>query len=269
MITLFSTCKPFCGVYEHIQYNALHSWSLLEPRPNVILFGDDTGTAEAARTFGFEHVPDVRSHGFTERDIGGGPPRHATKPSVPGMFHTAMKMTDGDLLVYVNADILLTNLTSEFLRVRQQLLRFLLVGQRYNVTIEGRLDFRGDWVKPLRAVGKLHPPCGIDYIAFTKGMWKSLPDFAVGYVGFDNYLVFTALAQCIPVVDGTATILAIHQEHPFRRRKDAGDRHNLNTWGKEPWNTRSQVSDATWILDAQGVRQKIEGVEADATNGSS
>jgi len=257
MITLFSTCKPFRGIYEHIQYNALQSWSLLQPRPNVILFGDDAGTAEAAQAFGFEHIPNVGSHKFKEQDLDG-PTRHATKPSMSSTFNTAMKMTDGNLLVYVNADILLTNLTSEFLRVQQQLSRFLLVGQRYNVDVRDRLDFCQNWADPLRALGKLHPPCGIDYIAFTKGLWKKLPNFALGYVGFDNYLVFNALARHIPVVDGTKTILALHQEHPFRKRKDAGDRHNLNTWGKEPWNTPSQVSDATWILDTRGVRQKVE-----------
>lgn len=255
MITLFSTCKPFRGVYEHIQYNALSSWALLKPQPRVILFGDDAGTAEAARFFNFEHIPNVQSRSFKERDIDG-PQRRATKPSIADMFRVTEKEASGDMLVYVNADILLTNLTSEMLRVRQQLSQFLLVGQRYNVHVNRRINFDKNWIDTLRKVGKLHPVCGIDYLAFTCGLWEGLPDFTVGYIGFDNYLVSTALARGKPVVDGTRTILVFHQEHPLRQRKDAGDMRNINLWGTNPWESNGYTSNATWTLNEWGVWQK-------------
>jgi len=255
MITLFSTCKPFRGVYEHIQQNALHSWALLKPRPDVILFGNDAGTAKAARMFKFQHVTKIHSRSFKER-YRNKPTSRATKPNISDMFRIAEKMSTGNLLVYVNADILLTNLTSEFLRVSQRLSRFLLIGQRYNVSVNKLLRFGKSWSGQLHPIGKLHPPCGIDYIAFTKGLWGSLPDFTVGYIGFDNYLVSTALERGIPVVDGTKTILAYHQIHPIRQRMDTGDRHNLNTWGSMPWQTHGFISDATWVLDNDGVRKK-------------
>jgi len=255
MITLFSTCKPFTGVYRDIQHNALRSWAQLRPQPSVILYGDDEGTARAAAMCGFTHVPKVKSRTFTERDANG-PKRKATKPSIPAMFTDAENRAPGDLLVYVNSDMLLTNLTAEMLRVWYHFSQFLFVGQRYNVDVKGPLDFNRNWIEPLRARGELHLPCGIDYIGFTEGLWKTLPDFTVGYVGFDNYLIAHTLKLGIPVVDGTRTTLVFHQNHPLRKRKDDGDQFNIATWGKNPWEVDGQITHATWLLNEGGVWRK-------------
>ena len=59
MITVFSTLKPFRGHIGVIQRNALQSWARLHEDVDVVLFGDDEGTAEAARDMGFRHVPAV------------------------------------------------------------------------------------------------------------------------------------------------------------------------------------------------------------------
>jgi len=256
MITLFSTCKPFTGIYRDIQFNAFRSWAQLKPVPNVVIFGDDEGTKFACETCGFTHIPKIKSFTFNERYEGEGK-KKATKPSIPVMFKVVQELTDYfDLFVYVNSDILLTNLARQMECVASTFKEFLFVGQRYNVDVVGSLDFSKNWIEPLRKRGKLHPPCGIDYIGFTRGLWKNIPDFSVGYVGFDNYLVHTALERGIPVVDGTQTTLVFHQNHPLRKRKDAGDQHNLDTWGKNPWEVGGQISEATWILNEGGVWRK-------------
>ena len=57
MITFFTTAKPFVGHSGVIQRNALKSWTLVHPDAEVILFGDETGGAIAAKELGIRHEP--------------------------------------------------------------------------------------------------------------------------------------------------------------------------------------------------------------------
>jgi len=59
MLTLFAIPWPFRGHMEVIQRNAIKSWTLLQPRPEIVLFGDDQGTGEIAKELGVRHVPDI------------------------------------------------------------------------------------------------------------------------------------------------------------------------------------------------------------------
>ena len=56
---ILSTPKAFNGLFAVIQRNAIESWTRLEPRPEIILFGRDAGTAELCDELGLRHVPDV------------------------------------------------------------------------------------------------------------------------------------------------------------------------------------------------------------------
>ncbi|MEY2588608.1 MAG: hypothetical protein QOJ67_592, partial [Acidimicrobiaceae bacterium] len=59
MLTFLATPKAFEGLFNVIQRNAITSWTLLSPRPEIILFGDDPGTAALCEELGLRHVPDV------------------------------------------------------------------------------------------------------------------------------------------------------------------------------------------------------------------
>ena len=59
MLTIFSIPKAFVGHIGVIQRNALKSWSLLEPRCEIIIFGDEEDIAEAAAETGAAHVPEI------------------------------------------------------------------------------------------------------------------------------------------------------------------------------------------------------------------
>jgi hypothetical protein len=59
MLTFFTTAKPFRGHSATIQCNALQSWKLLHPDIEVILFGDEEGTAEVCAELGLRHEPHV------------------------------------------------------------------------------------------------------------------------------------------------------------------------------------------------------------------
>jgi hypothetical protein len=64
MLTFFTTAKPFGGHNGIIQKNSLKSWALLHPEVEVILFGNEEGTPEAAKDMGLRHEPHIERNEF-------------------------------------------------------------------------------------------------------------------------------------------------------------------------------------------------------------
>ena len=257
MLTLFSCPKPFHGHTDVIQRNAIKSWTLLQPRPEIILLGDDAGVAEICQEFGLTHVPDVEKNEYGT-------------PLVSSIFWIGQDAADFPVVCYVNADIILM---SDFLKAVGHLAdfpsRFLVVGQRWDVDLGGVWDFASsDWESALRNLvmqkGELHGVCGIDYFLFPRGMYSDIPPFAIGRFGWDNWLVYQARAMGAPVVDATAAVMAIHQNHDYLpqqlKRGPGGERLT----GPEVSGNRAltngmicafTVQDATWVLDQKGLRR--------------
>src|SRR5689334_17758502 len=149
-ITIFSAPKPFNNPHiATIQHNAISSWTKLAD-VDVILLGEEAGLAEAAREFGVKHIPDVTCN------AGG-------TPLISSMFQLARKSSESPLLSIINADILLLpDFVEAARRVSTQLRKSVLLGRRWDLDIDRRLDFSGDWVADLqasvRAGGELHRP---------------------------------------------------------------------------------------------------------------
>ena len=59
--TIFCVPKTWNGIDEIRQRNAVTSWTLLEPRPEIIFYYDDPGTKEAAGEFGARYIPDMNA----------------------------------------------------------------------------------------------------------------------------------------------------------------------------------------------------------------
>jgi hypothetical protein len=204
MLTLFSIPKPFRGNIAIIQRNAIQSWTLLHPACEIVLFGDEEGTAETAAKLGVRHVPQV------ERNQYGTPLLHS-------LFAKAQAMATNSLLCYINTDIILT---SDFLPAIQsvrKMRRFLLVGQRWDVNLDKPWDFdKSDWEVLLRSYvrknGKLHAAAS-DYFVFPKGLWGHIPPFAVGRTSYDNWFIYRARLLKVPIVDTTRMVFCIHQNH--------------------------------------------------------
>lgn len=207
MLTLFSIPKPFRGHIAIIQRNAIQSWTLLRPACEIVLFGDEEGTAEVAKEFGVCHIPEVARNEFGT-------------PLVHDLFTKAHAMATNDLLCYINADIILTsNFLPAVQRVRKKR-RFLLVGQRWDVDLDKLWDFGNpDWEALLQSYvrenGKLHAVSGIDYFVFPKGLWGDVPPFALGRTAWDNWLIYRARLKHSCVVDATHMVTAIHQNHDY------------------------------------------------------
>lgn len=227
MLTLFTTAKPFRGGDLTRQRNALRSWSLLHPDGEVILFGDVPGAREVAAELGIRHVPDVlhSEHGSVRLD---------------DMFARAQDMARHDLLCYANCDIILLD---SFARAAAAAAGgskdFLMIGRRWDAPIETPVHFSGPgWQTHLRdevvRTGKMQSPAAVDYFAFSRGLYARMPPFVIGRVYWDHWLVWRARSMKVPVIDATADVLAIHQNHDHSYhpaglegvRKDAESKRN-------------------------------------------
>lgn len=210
MLTLFALPKVFRGHTGVIQRNAIHSWTLLEPTPRILLLGDDEGTAECAREFGLSHIPGIAANEFGT-------------PLVSDIFGKAQHFARDGVLCYVNADIILMEDFSQAVAQMASLQkRFLLVGRRWTLDIPEQLEFNADWQKRLRTQverdGALDPPGSTDYFVFPAGFWPPIPPFAIGRFFWDNWLLYQARAQQAFLIDGTPSVMAVHQNHGYNHQ---------------------------------------------------
>jgi len=214
MITFFTTPKPFRGHIGVIQRNAIESWKRIHPSAEVILFGDEEGAAEAARDLRIRHIPSVKRN------------EHGTKYLSP-IFDGAQDLAHHNFLCYINCDIILL---SDFRIAAERVTalggRFLMAGQRWDTDITASVDFHAaDWEATVRRLAletnHQRPPQWIDYFAFSRGLYyKNTPPFVIGRPGWDNWLVWHARQSGARVVDTTAVIQAVHQNHDYSYHPD-------------------------------------------------
>jgi len=90
-----------------------------------------------------------------------------------------------------------------------------------------------DVTETARNKGKLFLVKGIDYFFIARNAfpWNRIPDLVIARFGYDNFVVATALANNVSVVDATDTLLAVHQtdmEGNFAGRNNTRHTH-INT----------------------------------------
>ena len=209
MLTFFSTPKPFLGHINVIQRNALRSWQQVHPDVEILLFGDDAGAAEVCAELGIRHVPAVRKN------------RYGTK-YLASIYDQAQELARHDLLCYVNCDILLL---ADFRRAVERVAAapepFLLAGRRWDVDIREPLCFQdSSWQDDVRKLAlytnRQRPSQWIDYFAFRRGLFhKQIPEFVIGRPGWDNWLLWYARHSGARLIDASAVVLAVHQNHDY------------------------------------------------------
>ena len=247
MLTIFSAPKAFQGHVGIIQENAVRSWLSLSPTPKIILFGDDAGTAGFARGLGVQVVTAVETNS------------HGT-PLVSNMFSQADSLAAGEVLAFVNADIVLTQASIEAARIaREWSPHFLLVAQRHDADVRQLMEFDAGWERRWAAdavaAGKLHSPGAIDWFVFPRGQYHDMPPFAVGRTAYDNWLLWHTVASGVPLIDATSFVTLIHQNHDYSHS-------TLDTWeGVEArenrrwirhWTNYYSITHATWKVGADG-----------------
>jgi len=61
----------------------------------------------------------------------------------------------------------------------------------------------------------LFSPWGIDYFVFPRHLFTEVPDFTIGRVGWDNWMVYHARTSFGMAIDATRDVLAVHQNHDY------------------------------------------------------
>jgi hypothetical protein len=207
MLTIFTIPKPFKGHIGVIQRNAIKSWTMLEPKPEIILLGNDEGVADAAREFGAIHLPRIAANEYGT-------------PLLNDMFRQAEAAAGGEWMCYVNTDILLPgDLFRAIDRVRKECSACLMVSKRLNIDQTEPIDFHGNWQEPLmrlvQKTGTSGQHTAIDVFVFPRGFYKSVPDFAIGRFWFDQWLIKDALLNGFRVVDLSPVAPVLHQNHNY------------------------------------------------------
>jgi hypothetical protein len=214
MFTLFTTAKPFTGHAAVTQWNTLACWRTLMPQGEVLLIGEETGAADAAKELGVRLIPEVERSEFGT-------------PLLRSVFTKAEKNASFPLLMYANADILFTSRLPQAARMLAGRRKpFLAVGRRWDTDIRERLDFSvADWEPRLLEIAQTRGKPGIksalDYFLFPKGAWggeagiAEFPPLAIGRSAWDDWLVFWARARRMDVINGSDFLLAVHQNHDY------------------------------------------------------
>ena len=207
MLTLFSIPKPFTGTIGELQRNAMRSWRALGPEVEVVLVGDEDGTAEAAVELGVGHVPGVATN-----DRG--------TPRLDDAFARVEEVATQPLRCFVNADIvLLDDFLPAVAAAAAFAPRMLMVGTTLDLVLDAGFeaeseDARAELRRRALDSGRSRGATAIDYFAFTPGLFDPLPPFVVGRARFDNWLVWRARQRGV-VVDASAAVVAVHQHHDY------------------------------------------------------
>jgi len=257
MLTIFSVPKPFKGPIEVIQRNAIKSWTLLEPKCQVILVGDDERTDKAAEELGVRHIPGVKCNEFGT-------------PLLSHSFQLAEAEAAFPLICHVNADIILmSDFVEAVQRVKEQSSSFLMTARRRDLEVKGLLDFEEGWEdKLLRDVaenGRLEVNTGIDFWVYTKGLLDDMPPFAVGRIATECWLLYKTRMMKADLIDSTRVVTSIHQNHDYAHYTGGivglgtgieAQRNRELAGGKPYFFT---IRDRTHILTPHGLRRSRDG----------
>ena len=178
----------------------------------VILFGRSEGIEELSGQQGIIFCPDV----LTSAE---GTPR------IDDMFIRGQQLAEHDICCFINADIITTSVFSQaVISVHEKLKKhYLIVGQRYNISMDHLLDFHegwdGEFQKLISGKGTLHPPMGSDYFAFPRGQYRNMPSLLVGRGGWDLWMIYDGRRRNLKVTDLSEAALVYHQDHDYKHRK--------------------------------------------------
>lgn len=207
MLSLFSLPKAFAGHAGVIQDNAIASWTRLDADCDIVLLGDDPGVAEAAARHGVRHEPAVARNA-------------CGTPLLSAALRVMERQARFPLIGLVNADIVLLSDILPAVRTASRDARdFMLVASRFNCRIETPLRFEDGWETALRTrargENRMYPAAGSDIFIFPHGLLGEVPDLAIGRGYWDNWLMRQARRKHARLIDATACVTVVHQEHRY------------------------------------------------------
>jgi UDPglucose 6-dehydrogenase len=254
MISFFTTPKSFSGHIGVIQRNALQSWKRVDSDVEVILLGDETGSADVARELGLIHVPEIARNEYGSALLN-------------DLFAHAQTRARHDLLCYINADIILTrDFIAAARRIRELHKPFLMCGRRWKLDVNESLSFEPGWEDALRrealARGHLDDPICVDYFLFTRGLFGEIPPFAVGRRRWDRWLQYQARSGPGLYIDATEVVTAVHQNHDYGQVGFLGHKRGPETARNVALagDQYADLRDAAYKLTTTGVARAIDSV---------
>jgi hypothetical protein len=208
MITFFTIPRPFCGIYDIIQRNAILSWKETSSQAEILIYGNDPSVIQFANENDILCLDSFDSNSYGT-------------PLLDKIWDSASKISSNDLVCFINSDIIVF---SDFLnKIRQvKFEKFLLAGRRTDVDINYLINFESEWEKDLKNLiereGSLHAETGSDYWIIPKSIMPNMPAFAIGRAWWDHWLIYYFRKNKIPVIDGTE-IMTVHQNHDYSHVK--------------------------------------------------
>ncbi len=216
-ITLFTTPQAFEN--DRIQWNAIKSWTLLNPKSDIFLFGNAPGIASITNEFGLYHIPNIDQNS-----------------SISDIAKWLDRVINNTILVYINPSVILTEcFTQTIQEIYNNQEHFFLCGQYRTVQTEGAIDFNNNqWQHQLRVmVDKQAMPQGQlqnIYLVFTKQLLKQLfvLDPNVEYT-WEQQLFYAALRKYYPIIDGSSIITPFLQtsHNPLQKSQTTTQQRDL------------------------------------------
>ena len=255
-ITMFAIPKPFDGHIGTIQRNAIRSWAELRPHVEIILFGQNDPELDKIAGEVGARVLSLKSN-------------ESGTPVLSDAFAAVHSYSSSQMICYANSDIVFG---SELLDVADELKQFgpesfLGIGQRINLTVTEEIGIgkKGQFDELIqRALDtKLYDSVVCkDYFLFSANLFCEIPAFLVGRGNWDNWMVASAKSNGTPVIDLTARLPAIHQDHDYSHVP--GGRKNAYVFGFEARENQRLAggrkllygSTATWELTEKGIKKR-------------
>jgi hypothetical protein len=233
-LTIISVPLPFGSGTNTRQRNAIRSWTLLKPKPEIILFEDEKGVSEIAEEFGLRHVPNTEKN-----EVG--------DISMRSIFRLGDELATHDLIMYVDTDVILM---SDFMPVVDYVVAryddFVLCAGRWSVGGARDvpvIDFDDpEWEKQVRDEIHRQHDHGSDFSVHKRGFFKDMPDFSIGQGHWDGWRMGHVLQRGAELVNVADVCKVVHQDHgPSRWNERPHRQRNLELAGKHlAW-----ASDAT------------------------
>jgi len=205
---LFSSPKPRRMDTEAVQQAAFRSWRRAFPHARIMLFGDTASWQGEMSALGME------AGGPLPRVEGGG-------EEIRAMFQSVVTQWPEEIHLYLNSDILLDDSSiqvTELLRSRPgpwlaSARRWCLPG--WAGPVPETPEAWGKFFTSAKQKGTHGEACALDLFLFRGLSFGEMPPFRIGHRGWDNWMIFHARAQGIPVIDLSRELRVIHCDHDY------------------------------------------------------
>ncbi len=234
MLTIFSTCRSFdIEEFAIIQRNAITSWTLLNPRPEIFLMGNEPGVREICEELNINHIDCIK---YSEYGT----------PLLNSMMEIAEEIASNNTLLLVSSDVVLPKiLTKTVEAVTANFKEFCGVARKLQQETITPLDFSKNWENEVRQNIKWNLITSGDFFLYPKGYWDKIPEFVIGRAFCDSWL-FWESSQKGNMIDLTE-IEIIDYKHSYNNLPEGWTKErmqNLILWeGKE-----ADLTHANWKM---------------------